>query len=215
MVLSSIFPDERPRTITSFDYFDLAEGTGIEVYDGMVISDQTGIAPHSTQVIKYILHQDSIESDGVEKSKSGSTTADDEAFDIDLDLSAFNLPKDIKGTALVTFNGSMTGGDGAINHSASFEFKLYKWDGSSETLLGTGYSNPLGTVTIGTNTFYGATEIPILTEVHFKRGDVLRLTVIAYTRSSNAGQGGTVKLDIDPVTAGEELKLYIPFVIDT
>jgi len=210
----ALFPDERTNEIVSYDYFDIAEGTGIETYYGMSISAQTAIAAHTAQSITWILHGEAIESDGQSQYKEGTTVADAQAFDIDLDLTEFNLPKDIKGNALVTINGTMTAGDPAVNHSACFVFNLYKWDGASETLMGTGYSNPLGTVTNGTNTFYGATQVPITSKVHFKKGDVLRLNVLAYTRSSNAGQGGTVKLYINPTTAGEELKVYIPYNLE-
>ncbi len=213
-VLPQNFPVPSEASTTSFNYTDIADGTGVRIFNGMIVSAQTGIAPHTTQIIKYILHQESIESDGAEKFKSGTTAADGVAFDIDLDLTQFNLPQNIKGKALVTINGNMTGGDALVNHSACFEFNLIRWDGSSETIIGTGYSNPLGTVTTGTTTFYGVTEIEIATKSHFKIGDVLRLNVIAYTRSSDAGQGGIVKLFIEPVTSGEELKVYVPFDLD-
>src|SRR4030042_1400211 len=120
-------------------YIDIAEGTGIKLFYGMTTSAQTAIAAHTTQSVKYILSSETLGSDGETKTKSGATAADAEAFDLDFDLAPFNLPKKEKGTAYVTLNGTMTGGDPAVNHSACFKINVCKWNSttSTETVLGT------------------------------------------------------------------------------
>ena len=215
MAFDGPFPIQPEVAIASYDFFDIAEGTGIKLFNGLAVADNSSIAPHTSQVVKYILSSTNIGSDGVNIFKSGTTTEDDLAFDIDLDLTQFNAPRDIQGTANITVNGTMTAGDPATNHSACFEFILSKWDGTTETPIGTGFSNPGGTVTSGTNTFFLTTPISIAAVNNFKIGDILRLTVKAYTRSSLSTNGGTVKLFLNPVTADEELKLWIPFKIQT
>ena len=197
------------NAIVTYDYYELGSGTGTKLFYGLGVANQATIPVAATALAyKTILSSNAVKSEDV--STSGTTTADAQAFDIDFDLSSFNNPLAVEGTAYVTLNGSMTAADGAVDHSAVFTIKVIKYDGTTETVLGTGYSNKLGTVTSGTNVFYGVVPITC-TLGTFKVGDILRVNIVATTVSNNPAQGGTILFYHEPSTAGQELVMYIPF----
>ena len=73
------------QVIASYDFTEIAEGTGIVEYQGLTIGEGGSKT--------YILTTESIWSDNIETTGSASTTS----FDIDFDLTPFNLPRTVRG----------------------------------------------------------------------------------------------------------------------
>lgn len=123
----------------------------------------------------------------------------------------------VSGVATLTVNfdayitrATLIGGtayvDVTVNHGAvavsTVNFKIYHYDGSTETLV----SNSVDTdgTTAGVTTRY---KIPLtLTKKNYKPGVYLRLKCLL--TSNNAGS--SVSIDHDPTTAGSELILWTP-----
>jgi hypothetical protein len=207
--------------VASYDYYDFGEGTGMRLlYAAKTHNDE-------------ILTQNQVYSHTIETSGTSSsppTDAYENLFDVDFDLSAFNTPKEVYGTAYV--NGCFdvqTAGTGA-NGTGKLTLKLRKWDGSTETEIA---STDIEVATAHNDSQYKLylVSLPITTKVHFQIGDVLRLTAMGYYKKTEVGTGGgrgiiTVGNDPtnrdgtniipsteDPVSI-TQTKIWIPFKIE-
>jgi len=180
--------------IVSYNYVDIASGTGTQIFYAAPVIDSSGTT--------YILTQSTFPGAG---DINGKSVLEGNEPEHDFDLTAFSIPQTVKGVAVISctnFN---------VNLSSSCKFRLKKWDGSSET-------NISAEITSATNT--STTELLIelpLTETQFKKGDVLRLTIDF--GGTNISQG----IGIDPSgqstnTAGalvlQPFRIAIPFKID-
>lgn len=153
MVLREPFTTASP-VIATFSFTDIADGTGVIDFFGVVSNDSTG----RTQFLD----------------QRATTTGDvnlqlTNGVATDLDLTPFNLPRDVRGTAKILFTGVSSSSDNDIT------FSIVHYDGTTETVLGT-----ITTATI--SVVAGAvTEILLvpLTNKHFNTGDILRLKVLA------------------------------------
>jgi len=159
----------------NYDYTDIAAGTGIETFYGGVMSGA------------HVLSNNTFYSDKViewSENQTGSTMT--KVFDLDYDV-PFNVPRTLKGKSVI--NVPM----GFRSKAANVYYEIYvnniikKWDGTTETTLGTGASLHLS----GTNLADGdiktamtATEIDVPKNL-LKKGDTLRLTVEGYCMSNN------------------------------
>ena len=138
--------------IASYDYVDLAEGTGIValyLYSSIVVSD----------VNDYHLGRTAV--------YSADTTLDKTHTDIDYDLSPFSTPRDIKGTGFINIPYNL--GDG---ESGYLTCKVRKWDGTNETEIASVVTNTASGASVGI--FSVPITIPL---THFKIGETLRFTV--------------------------------------
>jgi len=194
------FRKSAEASIASYDYVDIAEGTGVVVFNG-------GKAAVSGSAV-FLLSRNTFYSDVV--SSVNATT-----LNADFDLTPFNLPKTIKGTAYLSFGFYQVnaGGTGYI------KIQIQKSSGgvvsncSSEI-----YADP----PVGAGA-HKMCFVPIsLTTTHFKKGDFLRCSMQITALSSNneighdpMGRNGaylTSALTTPPVTT--KFQLYIPFQID-
>jgi hypothetical protein len=187
----------QPFTTTSpqlvnYDSVDVANGTGYENFYLIESEDSGGKDYHLTPNNDY--------------SNSPFLTVLSSTEDQDYDLTPFTIPRTINGTVLVSL---------AIDGSAGSTYvttaEIYKWDGSSETKLGS-------TVTLS-QTLSAPTmiyfRIPITNEL-IPVGEQLRLRVSYGTAGSTAGY-----LGIDPAgrTDGNlsittTSKISVPFKLD-
>jgi len=187
----------QPFTTTSpqlvnYDSVDVANGTGYENFYLIESEDSGGKDYHLTPNNDY--------------SNSPFLTVLSSTEDQDYDLTPFTIPRTINGTVLVSL---------AIDGSAGSTYvttaEIYKWDGSSETQLGS-------TVTLS-QTLSAPTmiyfRIPITNEL-IPVGEQLRLRVSYGTAGSTAGY-----LGIDPAgrTDGNlsittTSKISVPFKLD-
>jgi len=191
------------QVIASYDSTDIAEGTGLVEFDGFTTKQDT--------TTTYLLSSATVRTNDVETSTAAVTTANAKRLDLDFDLSAFNLPKNIVGTAMVT--ATLKGVKNATVMNYYYIARIKKNDveiasAQSET-NGSNASTDYYTMTV---------QIPITTIQNFKKGDVLRLTMEVWA-GTTAGSG-TVTLYHDPhdttvaTALTTQLKCHIPFRID-
>ncbi|MBU1054041.1 MAG: hypothetical protein KKC46_09450 [Proteobacteria bacterium] len=122
-------------------------------------------------------------------------------FDIDYDIT-INKPTIFQGQAILDFTFGLNSAAGAS--ACYIVFTVYHYDGVTETALGTVTSE---TVAKSVDTLMvGKVRIDISRKL-FGVGHVLRLNAVGH----NNGNGNVV-LYMNPQTAGEELKLWMPVV---
>jgi hypothetical protein len=105
----------------TFSFSDIASGTGYETYYLIESEDSGGKDYHLTEQSDY--------SNSVKISQTGVGSKD-----LDYDLTPFTIPRTVDGDVLVSIPVHGTGG----TTGGTWTVELYDWDGSSETLLGTG-----------------------------------------------------------------------------
>jgi len=180
--IKQTFSTPPPSAFASYNYTDIAEGTGVSIFYGI-------IGPGITD-FNLISNLD----DGSASNRTYSGAASPGTTYTMATISSFNQPKTIKGNASIICNSNWDTGSGG-----STIFKLYKVDGvtAAETLVGT-----LDTIS---NSASGAVQrytFGTTTETHFKRGDSLRLKITVIV-------GGSVWRISASTT--NPFKLYIPF----
>lgn len=198
MAIPSIFSQKGGTTIATYDYLDLASGTGYKTFYGLGIKDASGI-------IYSLVSSNSLASSrqaNLLTSSSGTQT-----FNLDF---TFYAPTIIQGDAYVTFTWYAPGGGSA----GTAEFEFYHVRGVTETLIGEITSQSLG-VEISRETLKAS-----LTSTPFSIGDIYRVKV------KMARSGGTINLLIDPtsratytetgtgITIGSSLLILTPFKVD-
>lgn len=210
--IRKVVPASPPSAIASYDYTDIAEGTGIKnFYAAQSIA--SGAA-------SYFLTTDDTLYSGVlsEKVQDQGGTVSIINYE-----TTFNMPKTIKGKIRI----SVTLGVDGSNVTSSVVLSLWKVSGATTTQIGD---------TVGTEKLteagpgqYDRTRnvtIEAADRVHFKKGDTLRLTVKLI---GLAGASETFGYGCDPanrsdttsssggiiIAAGHptQLKVGIPFVL--
>lgn len=170
-----------PQVVASYDYTDIADGTGYAIYYLLDSKDASGSA-------YYLVPTNSISSAANSANGWSGTNY------IDLDVT-FNRPQTIKG--MVHFSGEVnhTGTDGTVTAV------LQKISGGSTSTLGAELATFTKTADLG---FCISWDV---SQTHFKSGDTLRLRV--KTSSVNLyislDPSGTTPSGITPA------KLAIPF----
>jgi len=182
------FPIPTPDAIASFDYTDIAEGTGLVILYGtdFRIDGST---------ISYGLIKNPQRSTTLYTDVSSGTPS------YNFDLSAFNLPKVVKGTAY--FSACVYG---TPESNGYIRVQLKKYDGTTETNVSTQVSEVFGNTSTNRRVFF---KLPC-TETHFKKGEILRLTI------SGDGTGG--RFYHDPINSSgadptQTLRIDVPFKI--
>lgn len=225
MSLPQVYRNFGEGSIASYNYTDIAAGTGVvRLY---------GFAAHSSGAITYHLTDNAVLSgygnitnDVTEESKSSADNGDADftkSSEFDFDLTAFNLPRILTGTAIVNYS-IMAKETDASRAYGFFKFVLIKDSGGSETIIGSTESE---LVDAGDSTYpdkkSGCVRISC-TETHFKKDDILRLTVQAYMKHVSGGNNTFLHLPHSPQnrdtinftasTYPSKLELYVPFRID-
>jgi len=166
-----------PNTIT-FDYFDISNGTGYDIYFGLKGDDgeyftTTQSSIRSEEIASYVDNQN-------------VTTSFVKYFDIDFDI-PFNLPRNVKGKVLVMVPMGARATSVAQLMSFYTIAKAVHWDGSTETTLATGQSITTSLTMATAGTAYAARNNFIVMDVatlkHFKKGETLRITIEGYYKS--------------------------------
>jgi hypothetical protein len=204
--------------ISSYDWTDIAEGTGVVNFWGLKMRDATGEV--------YRINTNAFYSASIETTESGSFTNNGvstwSSTARNFDLSPFNFAKTARGKASVVIYWRNTL---STNTPGTITVGVYKYDGSTETLVGS---------TSHTSANFGASHFDVieiaLTQTSFRKGDLLRLK-ISYQTGVN-GSGGTTNCDFtfghdpinrdgaviipsaDPNNITTQLKFYCPFRIE-
>jgi hypothetical protein len=167
MTITNKFLEGGEGAVASYDYTDLAEGTGITEFFGYTHKETTTIG--------YGLSTKELYSNDIYT--KGTPTSNDlqKVLDLDFDV-ALNLPKTIKGKLKVSISALHHATNNAITY---FIIKLRKWDGTTETEIAncqTGSHTGTSTADFYVN-FLSEITVPA---THFKKGETIRLTVEAW-----------------------------------
>jgi len=171
MIHPQPFPPLPNDAIASYDWQDLAEGTGNIKYYFFKSQDTSAEDEH---IGTEELYSSSI-------TTNGATGTD---FDLDFDLSAYNSSRTLRGTAI--FQGTLRLYGGAGGSTGYLNVKIRKVSGT-ETEIASGQSQ---TVTCGASGYdWRIVCVPIvIPQTHFKKGDTLRITVIGHVEGSEAAE---------------------------
>ncbi len=187
----NLFPP-RGELIQSFDYRDIASGTGIIQYTCYDTKDSSGTTRKITTQTPY---SSNIETDG---SAVSNEAAFENSLDIDFDLSVFNFPFQIKGTVELRFSNRnrSTGGGGTTTTCEHYIIaKLRKWNGTTTTeteianVQSQTYSEMMNSGNAGTTRNETLTiSIPL---TNFKIGENIRLTIEGWIKQTGGSQTNT------------------------
>lgn len=204
-VLPIAFPIPGENSIASYSYNDIAEGTGILKLYGFVTQDSVSK--------KYKLSENPLYSDMIEVNNSDAMT-------IDFNLSEFNLPRTLGGTAMLN---AAVGINLAVGGSATghIDITISKVSGGAATTIATAASPTMTAPPTTLKIICTAINLP---QTHFKKGDILRLTTY-FNWANLAGTNGMVigtdpqnrdgtyiKPSTDKTTT--KLEFYVPFKLN-
>ena len=209
MVLQKKYVRSQETPIASYDYTDIASGLGTETY--------YAAATNTSGANIYFLTSAAIPSGLItEKAYNLST---DRNYDIE-----FNLPRIINGTIYVS---GYQGAFGDSTQTIYLEVNIYKVSGGAEISIDTTKYTPLTTrtgVSDSTTSEPYTLDFDTGGKIHFKKGDSLRLNIIAHGANDNAIY--TCGYGIDPLDRNDtfkqviededstQLKVLVPFDID-
>jgi len=201
--------------ISSYDYTDIASGTGYVIFYGGNLSDGTSASG------SYVLSDNVFYSENKNTHTVLNTTSWANAMDITFESSIFNLPRIIEGKALInaTLGHGATGG--AIPLTRLSGTRIIKYDGTTETVLATVTSDiTTGGAALGAHIFSMEVDIP---QTLFKAGDTLRLNTNVWVKL-DAGAGVTWTIAHDPADRNDStyipdadpttLTFHVPFKVD-
>lgn len=180
----------QPSSITSYDWTDI-DNTGVISFYLAQTKTSTGTEQILTKSLLY----------SEEKDETGTTAAATATLiiDKDFDLTSFNTPTTLRGTAILNISALYYTDTGNMN--GYLIAKLRKWDGTTETEIASAQS----VTSIPTAGIAGMIDtihcIPIvIPKTHFKKGETLRLTIEAWGLTSS----GTCRITIgtDPQNRG-------------
>jgi len=174
-----------------YDYTDIAEGTGLKRFYLLCTQDNGGLDYHLTDTQLYSNTYAVGEVQGRQ-----TLAADGSETDTDFDLSPFNTPKTIKGTAVVSI-GHWARGDSSSTVGSTIQAKIRKWDGTTETEIASATTAKLTDSNEAETNKIECFKITV-PQTHFKAGETLRLTIIM-TVTNEAGSGGSGAYAHDPM----------------
>jgi hypothetical protein len=193
-LIPSNFPIPGEGAIASYNYTDIADGTGVTIF--YLTQTKAG----------SLLTTAAIPSEAVYKRNSQS---------LNYDLAPFNSPRTIKGTAYVSIGIYQS----TANGLTSWICQIKKESGGVVTTCSSAIT---GTLPSGNGGHLMAiTHIP-LTQTHFKKGDILRLNIEITNSNGDTdfGQdplgrdGGQFSSAVTAPTITTVSKLYMPFKLD-
>jgi hypothetical protein len=208
-------------TISSYNYVDIAEGTGIVGYLAYSHRELTTLA--------YSMSTESLYSQTIytEANVSSGATTPYKALDIDFDL-VFNKPQSIRGKArFIIPHNTGSASTGNVICYQYVTIKIRKWDGTTETEIAsaTGESHAGNYLVI--LQFLDNIEVNIPNVTHFKKGETLRVTIEVYCDAPIGSNGAIARLSHDPkdritgvpqdeggVPYTTQLQFFIPYILD-
>ncbi len=227
--IPGLFP---PRNeLVNYDYFDIANGVGVDIYYGFSMAGTPGTS--TTIISSGMIHTTG---DFVAVTNAGTYQ---EVFTIDFEI-IFNMPKNIKGDILaqIPFGVIADGNISPLNFKSTLS--VYHYDGSSATQMGSTVSSELreeNVVQFEINSHLTMLKVNQATVKHFKKGEILRFTIKVYGKhTAGAGnqdvRGGVgndpidrtdAKIELDTATSTElqiietnkptKMEFHVPFVL--
>jgi len=163
MPVPIVYRKSTEAALASYNFTDIAEGTGVVTYYGATTNDSVG---EEYVLLSQTLYSYSLSTATTITNGTGSYT---KFGDYDFDLSTFSLPKTIKGTCLISFGWGLGAGG---NPDAYIIWKVRKYDGTTETDLGSVQTEGIKANATNAEELLSFT----LTETNFAKGDILRVT---------------------------------------
>lgn len=171
------FPLPGENIIASYDFIDVQEGFGYQMY--------------------YLT--DSIDSTGTtyEMGKNEIFSSDIEVIALNTDLTttfysgAFARPVYMKGTVKFSFCSAVQ--QSGVGQTAQINVKLYHYDGSTSTQLGSTWQSAVMNLTAGNVQTIHNGKI-VVTGKKFKRGEIIKMEVII----DSTGGNNHISFGIDP-----------------
>jgi len=175
----NLFP-ARGEIIQSYDYYDIAEGRGYEIFyptkgasGATMVVNSSSIRAENPHTSRYITLSNAFAKEI------------DENFDI-----TFNNPKNVKGHIFVnvpygTYNPSPTGGN--IDVAGQLKSRAIHYDGTTETEIASS-ATFMAELDVGEEGFsydLGLMNLDVNTLQHFKKGETLRINIQGYFMSDN------------------------------
>ena len=216
-------PIPQSAAIASFNYTDIAEGTGIVKFYGAV-HNEAGVA-------NFYLTTNTPYSDQIVLSGAVTSTAAAERLRNDTFSVTFNRPQNIKGKVYlnITIGGNLLSGWDNVERVGVSGAEIQKYDGITATTLATvsGASMLFGGVQAQSRVCLMEFDLSSST-THFKAGDSLRLLIPLWAWSGyNNGSGTHIGYGVDPQDRNDpvaltvkdtdttKLELYVPFLLNT
>lgn len=170
------FPIPSGGSIASYNYVDIAEGTGISIFYATGCADSTGT--------KYILTRENLNGEITQVYQSLAQSDPVKVNDLDFDLSAFNTPKIIKGTGYISIP-TLTVDSSGNTVDYYFIVKIRKVISGAESDIVTVTSATITTPVLGSDRMM---LIPVtIPKTYFKRGEVLRVTIEYWAGGNGIG----------------------------
>lgn len=218
MPVPKIYRKQGERAITSYAYTELADGTGFVIYNLAQTSTTAGNKQILTTKTIYSGASQTNETP-MEITDAGASGTFTKRIDKDFDLTAFNSPRMIRGTAVLnlSFRQNSSAGTGESYIIA----KARKLAGATETEIASAQTITTLTNTSAKNYWHAIPIVIPLTP--FKKGEIFRLTIEVWPK---VGTGtNRVTFGCDPmardgsyITAANNLTtkstFHLPFNID-
>ena len=203
MPITKVYAKPGIDAIANYDYVDISTGTGVVVFNGFY----AGLSGATTY---HKLTDQTIYS---ELNESAGTIGQGNAT-INFNLTAFNKPQLVRGTAIVRFSADNAGGAG----------HLWWWDVNIQKVSASAVVTTIGAAgstlvdTSAGNVDYSFVIPIVLTETNFKKGDNLRVQVIGrgnadlcYLGHDPANRDST---HLTAATHPTKFEVLMPFKID-
>lgn len=188
MTLSN-FNIKPEQYIQSYDYFDVADATGIQKFYAYELEDSTGTS--------YRIKTDKKYSTSKEKKYTIGSVTDTKLATLTIDGNPANRSFIVRGKA--TFQaGYVVLDNGSRNPTSYVVVTIYHYDGSTETSLGSTQSKTYAEMN-GLPRAIINIDIP-LTQKHFKIGENIRIKVDIWGQWTNGGgvNDASVYIGLDP-----------------
>jgi hypothetical protein len=169
------------EVIASYPYTDLADGAGEILFYGGNTIDSVG----TKRILRKTVWNAYTKAppNGTNYSMADLTdTTFTKLIDIDFDAPSFNLPQVLQGSMLCSVPFAQYQGAGGGLVEGYVIVKLRKWNGSAETEVANAQSGTWSSDQAGN---YHSFCVAIPT-THFKRGEILRITVEGWGRATAA-----------------------------
>ncbi len=214
MTVTENFRRSKENIIQSFNFTDIAEGTGIVRFSGYNHQEDT--------VDGYSLAQNTLYSQVIQSSSNSTSSAYVREMDLDFDVK-FNLSKRVKGLAKVNF--TFGAGDGSADNAGDnfMVVNLRHFDGTTEKHIASGATNVISNTPTAIVSQTANMEFDISTLQEFKKDETLRLNMEYFTKRTGANNHVIAfshdPKERDPTTPmassdPSELTIDIPFILD-
>ena len=194
--------------ITSFDFVDIADGTGVVTFFPFISKTSAGEDEH--------LGTEAVFGRVVTKFVVAISGAMAQRTDDDFDLTAFNASRTIEGTALISIPVRVSGNT-VGSATVRMVCVVKHFDGSTETNLVTVTSDDNANVSgPGVVDDFTVLMPAVIPRTHFAKGDTLRLTIELWGTGGGNGND-SVQFFVDPANravSGADttaIKFFVPF----